>query len=359
MKSLFFFTGLACLVPFAFHLDERPSAAPAQTLQEASPFPIGFAINPATLQRNAAYRQTVTQEVNSLTADVAMKPSRISPQKGVYDFGKAAILIDFAQAQKKRVHGHALVWFIDTSPAWLKQIRDSTELENTLKTYIQTVGTHFKGKVASWDVVNEAFNDQGGIRTDSLNKSGKTLLNLGKILGQDYVARMFQYARAADPNARLFYNEYGQETRPAKLAAVVAMVTDFKRRGIPINGLGLQMHINIDTPDSGIEEALRKSAETGLLVHISELDIALNPGKKKDFSATPELLEKQYQKYKFVVSTYKKVVPAPQQFGITLWGVDDGTSWIPGYCQCPDYVLPFDATFAKKRAHQGFLDGLK
>ena len=320
------------------------------------------------MQETALYRQTVTQEGNSLTADVAMKPSRISPQKGVYAFKDADYLIDFAQSQKtpnaarpnaaRQVHGHTLVWYIDTSPAWLKQIRDSTELETTLQTYIGTVGTHFRGKVASWDVVNEAIDNQGVIRRDSLNTQGKTLFNIGKILGSDYVARMFQYAHQADPNARLFYNDYAQETRPAKLKAILAMANDFKRRGIPIHGLGLQMHISIDTPNEGIENAIRASAATGLLIHVSELDIAMNPGKKKEFVATPELVEKQYQKYRFVVSTYRKLVPARQQFGITLWGVDDGTSWIPGVCQCADFVLPFDAAFARKRAYQGFLDGL-
>lgn len=362
MQFLFFLaglTGLGQLVDTGMPRIPAVPHVPPQTLAEASPFPIGFAVNPAKIQNSVPYRQTVSQEANSITADVAMKPSRISPQKGVYNFEVADQLIEFARAQKKRLHGHTLVWYIDTSPNWLKQIRDSTELETTLQTYIQTVGNHFKGKVASWDVVNEAVDNQGFIRKDSLNTVGKTVFNVGKILGNDYVARMFQYAHQADPNAKLFYNDYGQETRLAKLDAIVKMASDFKRRGIPIDGLGLQMHISIDTPDAGIENAIRKSAETGLLIHISELDIALNPGKKKDFVATPELLEKQYQKYKFVVSTYKKLVPARQQFGITLWGVDDGTSWIPGFCQCNDAALPFDANFGKKRAYQGFLDGLK
>ncbi|RIV18655.1 endo-1,4-beta-xylanase [Fibrisoma montanum] len=362
MKFFFFPTGLAAMILLACTMKETANVVqtvPPTTLAEASPFPVGFAINPSPMQNNARYRQTVTQEASSITADLAMKPSRISPQKGVFNFEGADYLVDFARSQKKRVHGHTLVWYINTSPEWLKQLRDSTELETTLREYIQTVGTHFKGKVASWDVVNEAFdNNQGAIRRDSVDKSGRTLFNVGKILGNDYVARMFQYAHKADPGARLFYNDYGQETIPAKLNAIVAMATDFQQRGIPIHGLGLQMHISIDTPDAGIETAIRKLADTGLLIHISELDVAMNPGKKKDFIATPALIEQQYQKYKFVVSTYKKVVPVSQQFGITFWGVDDGTSWIPGHCQCTDYALPFDAQFARKRAYQGFLDGL-
>ena len=365
-----FLSPLATLASFLLYIGDVNEPVPIpwlptpQSLAEASPFPIGFAVSPSRIQNSALYRQTVIQEASSLTADVAMKPSRISPQKGTYNFGDADQLIEFAQSHKKpnaarRVHGHALVWYIDTSPNWLKQIRDSTELETTLQTYIQTVATHFKGKVASWDVVNEAFNKQGAVRTDSLEGPGRPTFNVGKILGKAYVARMFQYAHKADPTARLFYNDYDQETQPAKLNAILAMVADFKRRGIPIHGLGLQMHISINTPNEGIEKAIRQYAETGLLVHISELDIAINPQKKKDFVPTPALLEQQAEKYRFVVSTYKKLVPARQQFGITLWGVDDGTSWIPGFCKCADNVLLFDADYGKKRAYQGFLAGLK
>ena len=360
MKFLLLFGGFAGLIQLVSSGNEQWSQTAGQTLQEVAPFPVGFAVDPIRVKNNAAYRQLLTREVGSLTPANVMKPSRISPQPGVYNFADADYLIELAQAQKKRVHAHTLVWYINTSPDWLKQLRDSTRLETTLQTYIQTVGTHFRGKVNSWDVVNEAFdNDHGLIRKDSLDKSGKTLFNVGKILGDDYVARMFQYAHKADPTTKLFYNDYGQETRPNKLAAIVTMATDFKRRGIPLDGLGLQMHISIDTPNEGIENAFRKMAGTGLLIHISELDIAMNPGKKKDFVATPDLLEKQANKYKFVVGTYKKVVPAAQQYGITMWGESDADSWIPGFCQCTDFALLFDTNYAKKPAYQGFMDGLK
>lgn len=344
----------------AVEIPGLPTGADGPTLRRAASFPVGFSIDPNLLTKNQQYRQILIDEAGSITPANVTKPSRISPQPGVYNFADADKIMAFAVEQKKRVHAHTLVWYINTSPGWLKQITDSTTLENTLQTYIRTVGTHFKGKVKSWDVVNEAFdNNRGAIRTDSLDKSGKTLFNVGKILGNDYIARMFQYTRQADSNALLFYNDYGQETTLPKLNAILTMAADFKRRGIPIDGLGLQMHISIDTPDAGIENALRKSAETGLLIHISELDIAMNPGKKKEFEVTPELVEKQYQKYRFVVSTYRKVVPARQQYGITTWNVGDADSWIPGYCGCTDFVLLFDANYAKKRAYQGYLDGLK
>lgn len=356
MKFLLFLISLVYLCGHTNNGMFPVRPAPLPTLARVASFPVGFAIGSNRIRNNGPYRQAVVREASSITAEVAMKPSLISPQKGVYQFEQADELITFARVQKKRVHGHTLVWYIDSSPDWLKQIRDSTELEATLQSYIRTVAMHFRGKVASWDVVNESFDKHGIIRTDSLEGPGRTTFNVGKTLGKDYVARMFSYAHQADPDARLFYNDYEQETRPAKLDAILAMVADVNRRGIPIHGL--QMHININIPDAGIENAIRLYAKTGLLVHISELDIAINPGKAKDFVPTPELLEKQYEKYKFVVSAYKKLVPARQQFGITMWGIDDGTSWIPGFCKCADNVLLFDADYGKKRAYQGFLDGL-
>lgn len=330
------------------------------TLQKLSPFPIGFAITPNAVKSNQPYREIVVNHGGSITAENVMKPSQINAQKGTYSFDQADYLVEFAKTQSKRLHGHALVWYIDTAPGWMKQIKDSTELETALKNYIQTVGTHFKGKVASWDVVNEAFdNATGAVRNEAVDTKGRTLLNLGGVIGKDYVARMFQYARLADPGALLFYNEYGQETNAKKLDAVLKMVADFKKRSIPIDGLGLQMHININTPDAGIENAIQKSADTGLMIHISELDIAMNTAKTKDFVPSQAELAKQYQKYWFVVNTYKRIVPARQQFGITMWGVGDASSWIPGFCGCTDFPLLFDEKYASKRAYEGFVEGMK
>ena len=330
------------------------------TLQNSASFPIGFAVDHTAMKNNTLYQKTVLDQAGSITAENVMKPSQINAQKGIFSFEKADYLIDVAKAQGKRIHGHTFVWYTNTAPTWMKQIKDSTELETALKNYIQTVGMHFKGKVASWDVVNEAFdNATGEIRMASTDEKGQTLLNLGGVIGKDYVARMFQYAHQADPEALLFYNEYGQETNTKKLDAVLKMVADFKKRSVPVHGLGLQMHISINTPNAGIENAIQKYADTGLLVHISELDIAINPARTKDLAITAELLDKQLQKYKFVVAAYKRIVPAKQQFGITMWGVSDANSWIPGFCSCTDFPLLFDGQYKAKPAYDGFIGGLK
>ncbi|MCF0069709.1 endo-1,4-beta-xylanase [Dyadobacter sp. CY261] len=354
------FKNTIILCGLAAFMQVNAQQAPSVTLKEAAAFPVGFAIDPVRVKNSEPFRRTVLEQADGITATNCMKPSRIARQKGVYDFDQADQLIDFAIANGKRVHGHTFVWYIDSAPGWMKQIRDSTELENALKNYIQAVGTHFKGKVASWDVVNEAFdNKTGAVRQDSVDQDGKTLLNVGGILGKDYVARMFQYAHQADPGALLFYNEYDQEKNAGKLNAVLGMVADFKKRGIPIHGLGLQMHINVNTPDAGIENALKKLAETGLLIHISELDISMNTARTKPFQPTAEQLEKQYRKYKFVADAYKRLVPEKQQFGITTWGIGDADSWIPGFCKCEDYPLPFDKEYRAKKAFAGFAEGLQ
>jgi endo-1,4-beta-xylanase len=249
-----------------------------------------------------------------------------------------------------RIHSVVLLWH-GYNPAWLENLSgDSTAFEAIMKTHIQTVMTHFKGKLAAWDVVNEAFTDNGGYRT--------TESIWYKKLGKDYIARAFKYAREADPTAVLFYNDYAQETNSGKLDAILAMVDDFKKRGIPIDGLGLQMHLGIST--SGILNALSEYAKTGLTIHISELDINLsNYQKNPSLTLTDALSAQQKQKYKTVVQYYKQILPKAQQFGITNWNVGDADSWLHQVIQKNEYPLLFDENCAKKPAYFGYMEGLK
>lgn len=323
--------------------------APAPSLRDAAPFPMGASLNPNLLTNNAPYRQTAAREYSSVTAENYLKMGLVHPAADRYDWAGADLLVSFAGQNRQRMHGHTLVWH-QSLPGWVTSFTgDSTAWEGLFKTHIQTVVQHYKGRIRAWDVVNEAFNDDGTMR--------KTVWL--DHLGPDYVARAFRYAHEADPAALLFYNEYGHEYSARKLAAVIALATDFKQRGVPINGLGLQMHINIKSAESGIAEALKQASATGLLVHISELDVALNPGKQATFAPTNDLLAQQRRTYAYVVSTYRTSVPAAQQHGITTWNIGDADSWIPGFCKCQDYPLPFDKTYQKKPAYDGILEGLK
>lgn len=319
------------------------------TLRQAAPFPFGAALNPTLLTTNTAYRQTAEHEFSSVTAENHLKMHLVHPAQDRYDWTGSDILVNFAEKNDQRMHGHTLVWH-QSVPAWVSTFQgDSTAWNNLLKTHIQTVVGYYKGRIKSWDVVNEAFTDDGAMRPSIWLER----------LGRDYIARAFRYAHEADSDVLLFYNDYGQEYSLKKRNAILTMIADFKRRDIPIDGVGLQTHTSIRQADSTISNTLRQMAATGLQVHISELDIRVNQAAKADFVPTDDLWQQQKQKFASVVHSYRTLVPKAQQHGITIWNVGDGDSWIPGFCKCTDFPLPFDVKYQKKPAYQGILDGLK
>lgn len=318
------------------------------TLRSISPFPFGASINTNLLKNNPVYRATAAREFSSLTPENVMKMATIHPSMNVYSWDNADTLVGFAGQNNQRVHGHTLIWH-QSLPAWITTFAgDSSAWENLFKTHIQTVVSHFAGKVTSWDVVNEAFNDNGSLR-DSASVWWKHL-------GRDYIARAFVYAHAADPAALLFYNDYGHEYSAAKLNAIDSMVKSFLQRGIPINGVGLQMHINKNTSNGGIANAVKVMVQTGLKVHISELDIAMNPENNPTLAFTPAISQLQADKYNFIARLYK-TVPAAQRYGITTWDVSDADTWITGTYNRHDWPLLFDTMYNKKQAYQATIEG--
>jgi len=340
-------------------LFEGGASAQQQTLQSVAPFKVGCAINPLLLTQNISYQSVVTTEFNSITTENVLKFAAVHPQKEVYDFTKGDLFVDYAQSHHKRIHGHCLAWH-QSVPKWLNEFKgDSAEWENLLKTHIKTVLAHYRGKMSSWDVVNEAFFDNGAYRQDSVNAPHRYITLWRNHLGQDYIARAFVYAHEADPDLLLFYNDYNQESNPAKLKAIITMVTDFKKRGIPIHGLGLQMHISINTKDEGISEAIKQTAATGLWVHIAELDIKANPKKDTNTIYTDSLKTLQSKKFAFVVEQYKKLVPKKQQYGITTWNVGDVDSWIVEGRKIKDWPLLFDDKYQHKECYNAFYNALK
>jgi endo-1,4-beta-xylanase len=323
-----------------------------ESLQAAAPFSVGAAIDPNLLKNNALYKDVLLKEYNSITPENAMKWSALHPSQNTFNFTDADYIADFCAANKKRLFGHTLLWHA-YNPTWIETFSgDSTAFENLMKTHIQTVVARYKGKAMAWDVVNEAYKDDGTLRTSESIWAKK--------LGSDYIARAFKYAYEADPTALLFYNDYGQEGNYSKLDAIVAMAKDFKKRGIPIHGLGLQMHISIKTNENGILTAISEYAKTGLKIHISELDVNLtNWTKDATLTLTDALKEQQKQKYKAVVKFYNQIVPKDQQFGITNWNVGDADSWLRGTIQRNEYPLLFDDNYNKKPAYFGYMEGLQ
>jgi endo-1,4-beta-xylanase len=178
-------------------------------------------------------------------------------------------------------------------------------------------------------------------------------------LGSSYIADAFNSAHAADPAALLFINDYNLEYSSAKLSATIALVNQLKTAGVPVHGIATQMHININTPDASIDNMFAQLAATGLKVHVSELDIRVNPSNSGSFILTSALLDQQAQKYKYVAQSYKNNVPVAQRYGITVWNVTDADSWIVTSMGQLDFPCLFDAGYAKKAAYLQFRSGLK
>ena len=323
-----------------------PTVAVATILSKFMPYPVGAGINVRLLRDNPIYRGVVTKEYNSITAENAMKFAALHPSATTYNWTDADEIVSFAQSNGKRVHGHTLNWY-SSLPAWVTNFSgDSTAWENMMRSHIHTVVARYKGKVASWDVVNEYFNSDGTVRqTIWVTK-----------LGANYIGRCFQYAHAADPDALLFYNDFGHEYSPLKRNAIQALINSFKAKGIPIHGIGMQFHTSYTQTNDNILSAMLWAQSTGLKVHISELDVKVNMGNAKDFVFDPNLAAQQAEKYMFITEAYKSVSKA-QQFGITMWNVGDADSWIPNFQNAPDWPCIFDAGYKRKPAYRGLIAG--
>jgi endo-1,4-beta-xylanase len=337
-----------------------PTPVAPATLQSTATFPMGSAINSPNLKNKVVYVGVLLTEYNSVTPDYELKFNWIEPQQGVFNYADGDYLTAFAAQHHIRFHGHNFIWH-QALPDWVLNFQgDSLAWENLFKTHIESEATHYKGQVASWDVVNEAIrDDNGALRNLDVTPGDGTGSIWRQHLGPDYIARAFQYAHDADPNALLFYNDYGQEWNGIKLNSIIALVTNLKNRGIPISGIGMQMHIDINANTDNITAALQKLAATGLLVHVSELDISVNPNNDPNIVFNTALQLAQASLYQFIAETYRAAVPAAQRYGITTWEFSDADSWIPAFYNRKDWPLPFDSAYKKKPAYDGLLKGLK
>ncbi|WP_433544435.1 endo-1,4-beta-xylanase (plasmid) [Streptomyces sp. CA-294286] len=274
---------------------------------------------------DSAYAAIAGREFDSVTAENEMKIDATEPQRGRFDFTAADRVHHWAVQNGKHVRGHTLAWH-SQQPAWMQSLSGSN-LRQAMIGHINGVMTHYKGKISQWDVVNEAFEDgSSGARRDS---------NLQRT-GNDWIEAAFRAARAADPAAKLCYNDYNVENwNAAKTQAMYAMVKDFTQRGVPIDCVGFQSHFNNDSPyHSNFRTTLRNFAALGVDVALTELDI-------QGASA----------------ATYAQVtndcLAVPRCLGITVWGVRDTDSWRPEHSP-----LLFHGDGSRKPAYGAVLDAL-
>ena len=293
------------------------------------------------LNFNPTYSQIVTDQFNSITPENIFKPQYLQPEPGKFSWADADSLVNYCLNNNKRLHGHTLIWH-QQLPYWMNGFNGTREKwDSLMKHHIQTVVGHFKGNVTSWDVVNEAFEDNGEWRENIWLQH----------IGEDYIEKAFQYAHEADPSAKLFYNDYSLSSKSKKRNAALDLLNRLREKGIQIDGIGLQMHISHNYPsNNSIANAANEIWENGYLVHFSELDISINQQGKNMSSAPASRLAKQAEKYAFVFETFQ-AIPAEYQFGISMWGVSDNHSWIRGFFGRDDYPLLFDDGYEAKPAY--------
>ena len=310
-------------------------------------FPIGVAVNISELNNDAKYREIVTSQFNSITPGNAFKPDALHPSENVFDFAIADDLVAFAMQNDKRIHGHTLLWH-NQLPIWMNDFSgNKSAWIAMMKNHIQTVVAHFGNSVSGWDVVNEAFEDNGDFRENIWYKN----------IGEDYIKLAFEFAHEANPNAFLFYNDFNIAQKSKKCEAIVSHFEKLKSEGVPVHGIGLQLHIYTSTPsDKAIEKATETIAKAGFLIHFSEIDISMNLSGNS-MNLTENKLQKQGQKMKTVTDIFQ-TIPANQQYGITVWGVSDSDSWIPSFFGREDYPLLYDTNYEPKLMYCGFREGL-
>jgi endo-1,4-beta-xylanase len=314
-------------------------------------FPIGVAF-PSSVFDSKLMTDLIKKHFNSVTAEWEMKPGPIWKAEDKFDFTAADKYVQFTSANNMRLRGHTLVWHIE-NPGWLfkdpanpSQPASKDLLLKRLQTYIYTVVGRYKGKVDSWDVVNEAIDTA---EPDNLRNN-----EWKKIIGPEYIEKAFLFAREADPNAKLFYNDYETEN-PVKRQAIYDLVKNLKAKGIYVDGIGSQGHVSLSQPPAAkIEETIAKFAELGVKFEITELDVSVFNSASPSSISKDDLIRQGYR-YKEIADMLKKHKDVVS--GLTFWGLKDDMSWLAmGKLDAP---LLFDKNCRAKPAFWGLVDGSK
>jgi endo-1,4-beta-xylanase len=326
--------------PGASYAADRPGSSNDQTSQAESagrrPYQpdgirFGTAVAMDVLASDAEYADNVKERFSSVTAENAMKWESVEPTRGHYDWTQADALVDFAQQHHQDVRGHTLVWHSQL-PKWLTEGNfTSSQLRRILKKHVTDEVTHFRGKVYEWDVVNEAFNEDGTLRdTIWLQK-----------LGPRYIADAFRWAHAADPHARLFYNDYNIEGSNPKSDGVYKLIKKLACH-VPIHGVGLQAHLGIqyDYP-AGYRENLQRFADIGMTIAITEADVRMV------LPVTPEKVVQQTEYFSRLAEGCRDVKVCTS---FTFWGFTDAHSWISGFFPGEGSATPLDEAYQEKPA---------
>ncbi len=315
----------------------QAAETPLRDLAAAKGKVMGTAVTGSKL--TGTYGDIAGREFNALTPGNAMKWGSVEPTRGSFNWAEADQIVDFAEAHGQQVRGHTLVWH-SQNPSWLTNGSwTSAELSQLMNDHIALEVGRYKGRLATWDVVNEPFNEDGTYR--------QTLWYNG--LGADYIAQALTAARAADPSAKLYINDYNVEGVNAKSTAMYNLVKSLKERGVPIDGVGLQAHLILGQVPSTMQRNIQRFADLGVDVAITELDIRMQ------LPSDSAKLTQQAADYKAVMSACLAV---SRCVGVTVWGFTDSDSWIPSTFPGQGAATPYDENYAPKPAYHAIAESL-
>ncbi len=318
------------------------AASPASPSITAAPAPalavlagdryFGTALELPHLDRDQAYAALAAEQFSQATAENAMKWQVVEPTRGQFSWSGADEIVAFAEANNQLVRGHTLVWH-NQLPGWLTAGSfSSAELKSILKDHITTEMSRYKGKVYAWDVVNEAFDDDGTWRESIWYEN----------LGEEYIADALTWAHEADPTAKLYLNDYDIEAIGPKSDAWYNLVKSLQAAGVPIDGMGFQGHFDLQYPfPTDMAQNMQRFADLGLEVAITELDVRVNtPATAADLATQADYYEQAVQ----ACLAVKTCV------GITVWGFTDKYSWVPFTFRGEGEACLWDENMASKPA---------
>ncbi|MFI7125175.1 endo-1,4-beta-xylanase [Nonomuraea sp. NPDC050153] len=338
---------------FPFYLDDfsmkyiqpKPIQTDIPALKDEVPFVMGSALTrPDAL---GVHGELLARHFSGVTPGNELKWDATEPREGEFTFTDGDFLVDFATRHGMTIRGHTLAWHSQT-PDWVFQNADKETLLRRLETHVRTLVTRYKGKIAAWDVVNEVVDEN---QPDGLRRS-----KWYEIAGLDFIRTAFRVAHEADPDAKLFINDYNTEF-PRKREALYALVKRLKEEGVPIDGVGHQLHLNIEHPPaSSVEATIERFATLGVDQQITELDVSIYTDFVSSYDTIPpELLVQQGHRYKELFDVFRR--QAASLSSVTVWGESDDVSWLRSW-PIPRLNAPllFDDDLQAKPAYWGVVD---
>ncbi|PKA98594.1 endo-1,4-beta-xylanase [Flavobacteriaceae bacterium MAR_2009_75] len=372
MKSPIQFFGCICLVAFVAACGNKASENveaehidPSLKNSFSYDFFVGAAINNGIIEeKDSLATALLKKEFNSITPENIMKWMHIHPSSDKFNFEIADKYVDLGQRNNFHIVGHTLVWHSQLAD-WINQVNDSSAMTVILKNHINTIVNRYKGKIDSWDVVNEALNEDGTLRKSIFLE----------VLGDSYLELAFETAAKADPDVQLIYNDYNL-TNPEKRAGVIRLVKKLQEKNIKIDAVGMQGHWNLEGPTlEEIENSIIAYHDAGVKVSISELDVTVLPNPwdlegaevSQNFENSPSMnpypeslpdsvQNKLAKRYQDIFKLFRKHRDKIDR--VTFWGINDGSSWLNNWPidDRTNYPLLFDRNYRPKKAYESVME---